>query len=215
MDELWHKIEKWINSFFRGNDDEEGEFRQNDIPFAPPMTEPAEEQSIDVVTSFETEGKTETSEEESETGTIVSDPFSMGEIEPIKKQTEKEQESSKEETVVKQEKDRLDGMPKEDDKRFEKLLSKTIDTIKYYDQLAAQIANPDVKACLDDFNRKLIENLILSGCTPIDTSEGVFDMTRHRVVPFQMVEDGTPFHNLVRTGVEWNGEVKVMAIVEL
>ncbi|MBR4918297.1 MAG: hypothetical protein IKZ52_03665 [Bacteroidales bacterium] len=214
MEKLWHKFEKWFNTVFRGDDEEAVVSQQNDILFTTPMIEHQEEQLVDKEVLSEVEEETATLDEVSETEITVSETPSMDVIDEITNRVEKE-ESSDEDTVIKQDNEENAYTSTEGDKRFEKLLSNTLDTIKYYDQLVAQVENPDVRSCLEDFCRKLIENLILSGCTPIDTSEGVFDMTRHRVVPFQMVEDGTPYHKLVRAGVEWDGEVKVMAIVEL
>lgn len=98
---------------------------------------------------------------------------------------------------------------------FEKLLSNTLDTIKYYDRLADQIQSADAKTVLNDLCRKLIENLILSGCKPIDEPHDIYDMSRHKVIPFQIVPEGTKYTNLIRPGIEYNDEVKLLAIVEL
>lgn len=98
---------------------------------------------------------------------------------------------------------------------FDKLLANTIDMIKYYDQVAEQIQNQDIRTMLDDVCRKLIENLILSGCTPIDEPTGIYNMIKHKVKPFQIVPEGTYYTKLIRPGVEYNGEVKILAIVEL
>jgi len=98
---------------------------------------------------------------------------------------------------------------------FDKLLSNTIDTIKYYDQLAEQVQVQDIKMVLDDVCRKLIENLVLSGCKSIDEPQGVYDMNRHKVVPFKIVPEGTTYKNVIRPGVEYDGEVKILAIVEI
>ena len=98
---------------------------------------------------------------------------------------------------------------------FDRILSKSLDTIRYYDQLATQTPMQEIKTILDDVCRKQIENLILSGCTPIDEPQGLFDMNRHKTVPYQMVPEGTAFTRLVRPGIEYNGEVKLLAIVEL
>lgn len=98
---------------------------------------------------------------------------------------------------------------------FEKLLSNTVGTIKYYDQLSEQIQTSDTKTVLNDVCRKLIENLILSGCKPIDEPHGIYDMSRHKAIPFQIVSEGTKYTNLIRPGIEYNDEVKLLAIVEL
>lgn len=98
---------------------------------------------------------------------------------------------------------------------FDKLLATTIDTIKYYDQIAEQMQNQDAKTLLNDVCTKLIENLVLSGCTPINEPTGIFDMMKHKVVPFQIVPEGTIYTNLIRPGIEYDGEVKILAIVKL
>ena len=213
MDELWNKIREWARSIFHDSDMDTATQDVDYIQPAPTTEEealnpPMEEKVLDDII----EETTENEEDQDSNSPIESEQ--LEEIEEI--QTIGHEMNAKKEyleTGAKVE----GGVPQYDphEKHFEKLLSQTVDCIKYYDQLALQIEESDLKSCLEDFCRKLIENLILSGCTPIDTSEGVFDMTRHRVVPFQMVEDGTPYHKLVRAGVEWDGEVKVMAIVEL
>lgn len=96
-----------------------------------------------------------------------------------------------------------------------KLVSLTVNSIKYYDKLRSQMPTEDLKKILDDVCRNLIDNLILSGCTPINEESGFFDMSRHRVEPFQMIDDGTPFFKLTRKGVVFQNEVKLLAIVEL
>ena len=97
----------------------------------------------------------------------------------------------------------------------QKLVSLTVDSIKYYDKLRSQMPTDDLKSILDDVCRNLIDNLILSGCTPINEEPGCFDMSRHRVEPFQMVDDGTPYSKVTRKGVEYQNEVKLLAVVEL
>lgn len=96
-----------------------------------------------------------------------------------------------------------------------KLVVLTVDSIKYYDKLRSQMPTDDLRNILDDVCRKLIDNLIMAGCTPINEELGCFDMSRHRVEPFQLVEDGTPYSKLIRKGVEFQNEVKLLAIVEL
>lgn len=96
-----------------------------------------------------------------------------------------------------------------------KLVSLTVDSIKYYDKLRSQMPTDDLKTILDDVCRNLIDNLIFSGCTPINEEPGCFDMSQHRVEPFQMVDDGTPYSKVIRKGVAFQNEVKLLAIVEL
>ena len=96
-----------------------------------------------------------------------------------------------------------------------KLVALTVDSIKYYDKLRSQMPTDDLKSILDDVCRNLIDNLILSGCAPINEEPGCFDMSRHRVEPFQLVEEGTPYSKVTRKGVVYQNEVKLLAIVEL
>ena len=96
-----------------------------------------------------------------------------------------------------------------------KLVSLTTDTIKYYDKLRSQMPTDDLRNILDDVCRNLIDNLVLAGCTPINEEPGYFDMSKHRVEPFQIVEEGTSYSKVIRKGVEYQKEVKLLAIVEL
>lgn len=134
---------------------------------------------------------------------MPSQDIEFAEIEPI---SIKEIPSSDKELV--QEVDLPEG-------HFDKLLATTVDTIKYYDQIAEQVQNQDAKTLLNDVCAKLIENLVMSGCTPINEPTGIFDMTKHKTASFQIVPEDTTYTNLVRPGIEYNGEVKILAIVEL
>lgn len=96
-----------------------------------------------------------------------------------------------------------------------KLVSLTVDTIKYYDKLRSQMPTDDLRNILDDVCRNLIDNLIMAGCTPINEEPGCFDMLKHRVEPFGMVEEGIPYSKVIRKGVEYQKEVKILAVVEL
>ena len=96
---------------------------------------------------------------------------------------------------------------------FRKLIQETADLIARYDNLANQLVG-DSKELLLDVSLKLIENLIRSGCTPI-VDDRVYDMKRHRVFPYSIVNNGIPIKHIQRVGVEWNNEVFVLAIVEI
>ena len=96
-----------------------------------------------------------------------------------------------------------------------KLVSLTVDSIKYYDKLRCQMPTDDLRNLLDDVCRNLIDNLIMAGCTPVNEEPGLFDMSRHRVEPFKMVEEGTSYSKVIRKGVEYQKEVKILAVVEL
>ena len=73
----------------------------------------------------------------------------------------------------------------------------------------------DLRNILDDVCCNLIDNLILSGCTPINEEPGSFDLSRHRVEPFQIVDEGTPYSKVERKGIVYKNEVKLLAIVKL
>lgn len=96
-----------------------------------------------------------------------------------------------------------------------KLVSLTVDTIKYYDKLRCQMPTDDLRNLLDDVCRNLIDNLIIAGCAPINEEPGCFDMSKHRVEPFEMVEEGVSYSKVIRKGVEYQNEVKILAVVEL
>ena len=96
-----------------------------------------------------------------------------------------------------------------------KLVSLTVDSIKYYDKLRSQMPTDDLKTILDDVCRNMIENLIMAGCQPINEEPGRFDMSRHRVEPFQLVDEGTRYTKVLRKGIVYQNEVKLLAIVEL
>lgn len=97
----------------------------------------------------------------------------------------------------------------------EKLISLTVETIRYYDQLRNQLTTDDQRTLIDDVCDNLIDNLIMAGCTPVGEEIGIFSLSYHKASPPQMVTEGTPYHRLLRKGIAYNGEVKLLAIVEL
>ena len=130
MDGISHKFEKWFNTVFRSDEDVNSDSLQNDILFTTPMIEHEEEQPADEDVLSEEEEETATLDEVSETEIIVSEAPSLDVIDEITNRVEKEK-SSEDETVVEQEKEDKTAAPTEADKRFEKLLSNTLYTIKY------------------------------------------------------------------------------------
>lgn len=106
-----------------------------------------------------------------------------------------------------------DDLESNENASFRKLIQETADLIVKYDSLACQLTG-DSKELLSDVSLKLIENLIRSGCTPIFDDKD-YDMKRHRVVPYAIVNNGTPIKKTQRVGIEWNKEVFVLAIVEI
>lgn len=141
----------------------------------------------------------------------VSEPVLLTEISPIEEEKpvhaetpqsisiEEKREESKEEKLV----------------RAEKLISLTIETIRYYDQMRNQLPMDDQRTLIDDVCDNLIDNLIMAGCTPVGEETGVFSLSYHKASPPQMVTEGTPYQRLLRKGIAYNGEVKLLAIVEL
>lgn len=97
----------------------------------------------------------------------------------------------------------------------EKLISLTIDTIRYYDQLRNQLTTDDQRTLIDDVCDNLIDNLIMAGCTPVGEETGTFSLSYHKASPPQLVAEGTPFCKLLRKGIAYNGAVKLLATVEL
>ena len=213
MKELWSRFEGWLRSFFYENEAAQTEPMHDFAPLVTPSDDDSRTED-DVAADLSEQIEEETSSQTAEHGGPVTEEDTLSVIGEIKFPTSTVSGSSEE---SRQEDSGKEANPNaaESGKQFEKLLSNTVSTIKYYDAMAAQVEQSDVKMVLEDVSRKLIENLILSGCTPIDSQEGEFDMTRHRVIPFQMVADGTPYRSLVRAGVEWDGEVRVLAIVSL
>lgn len=127
---------------------------------------------------------------------------------------EVEEHSSKKDNEIKEVQDEV-GVSSPTSVDPDKLVSLTIDSIRYFDQLLSQMPTDDLKTILDEVSRNLIDNLVMAGCTPIKEEPGTFNMARHQVVPFQMVTDGTPYQSIKRSGIEYKGEVKLLAIVEL
>ena len=103
----------------------------------------------------------------------------------------------------------------EKDVDVDKLVSLTIDSIHYFDNLCSQMPTDDLKTILDEVSRNLIDNLVMSGCSAINEEPGTYNMARHQLIPFQIVTDGTQYKTIKRIGIEYKGEVKLLAIVEL
>lgn len=97
----------------------------------------------------------------------------------------------------------------------DKLINLTVDTIRTYDMLSSKLPNGDQRTLLEDVCSSLVENLIIAGCTPIGEEQGSFNLAYHKTNPSQIVPDGTPYTKLLRKGIMYNGEVKLLAIVKL
>jgi len=199
-----HKLFRMIAFIFSGNDNETNQPNNPIVPF--PILQPLKEETNIETTEDMNDNQVYVQDTSDFSNNVVpqqEDAIVFAEIEPIKVNNEKEQE----ETTINETSTEQDN--------YKTLLSYTVDTVKYYDQIAEQVQSRDIKTLLDDVCRKMIENLILSGCKPIDDPQGEYDMTKHKVVPFQIVQEGTVYSNLIRPGVEYNGEVKLLAIIKL
>lgn len=96
-----------------------------------------------------------------------------------------------------------------------KLLHKTAELINYYDMCAENSADDVSRALYNDASNKIIENLILSGCSAINPQEDEkFDFIYHTTRPII-----TSTERLIlitkRLGVKVGDEVLIKAIVEL
>lgn len=91
----------------------------------------------------------------------------------------------------------------------------TANLINEYDRLAAETVEENFRALYDETATKLIENLILAGCTSINPQEDEpFDFNRHATRPFSFPTNKY-VKNTLRLGVAFNDEVLIKAIVEL
>lgn len=96
-----------------------------------------------------------------------------------------------------------------------KLARNTARLIGEYDRLAADFTDEVRKIMYNDAATKLVENLILSGCTGINPQEDEpFDFKRHISQPFSLAID-QPIKRTLRLGAALGDEVLVKAIVEL
>ena len=77
-----------------------------------------------------------------------------------------------------------------------------------------QLHMGDMRMLLEDVCNSLVDNLIIAGCTPVGEERGTFNIAYHKATSSQIVEDGTTYSKLIRKGVMYNGEVKLLAIVE-
>lgn len=96
-----------------------------------------------------------------------------------------------------------------------KLLHKTAELINYYDMCAENSADDVSRALYNDASNKIIENLILSGCSAINPQENEkYDFIYHTSRPII-----TSTERLIlitkRLGVMIGDEVLIKAIVEL
>ena len=199
---LFHKL---FSKFgYDESSDSKTEVKDSQNPMMQPVIEDNQVSVFNVTVADDTTINTDAPKAEQNSITLSpKESIEFTEIEPI---SIKEVQPSNNDSV------KVVNIPEGD---FDKLLATTIETIKYYDQIAEQVQNQDAKTLLNDVCAKLIENLVMSGCTPINEPTGIFDMTKHKTTPFQIVPEDTTYTNLVRPGIEYNGEVKILAIVEL
>ena len=97
---------------------------------------------------------------------------------------------------------------------FLSLCKRLAEMVKQYDMMAKQMPDGEAKDLLEDMSEQIISSMVLGGCQAI-TKETSFNALRHKLVPFAIIEDGTPIQTTIRIGVEVNGIVLIPAIVNL
>lgn len=102
----------------------------------------------------------------------------------------------------------------EETERVVRLQKDVISAIEEFDTYLSRIENEDAKELITLFQYRLIESLVASGATPID-KDIEFDCLRHVPVPFSIVKDGTPIKEILRIGLEYNGNVILKAKVSI
>lgn len=96
-----------------------------------------------------------------------------------------------------------------------KLVHNAANLINEYDRQATEAEDNSFRTLYNDAANRLIENLILAGCTGINPQEDeTFDFNRHATRPFSLPSNQL-IKKTIRLGVALNDEVLVKAIVEL
>lgn len=96
-----------------------------------------------------------------------------------------------------------------------KLVHNAANLINEYDRQATEAEDNGFRTLYNDAANRLIENLILAGCTGINPQEDeTFDFNRHATRPFS-IPSNRLIKKTIRLGVALNDEVLVKAIVEL
>lgn len=96
-----------------------------------------------------------------------------------------------------------------------KLVHNAANLINEYDRQATEAEDNSFRTLYNDAANRLIENLILAGCTGINPQEDEpFDFNRHATRPFSLPNNQL-IKKTIRLGVALNDEVLVKAIVEL
>lgn len=96
-----------------------------------------------------------------------------------------------------------------------KLIHKTIDLINYYDRCAENSGDDIPHAIYNDASNKIIENLILSGCSAINPKENEkYNFIYHTTRPITISSDKI-IQRTVRLGVMMDDKVLIKAVVEL
>lgn len=96
-----------------------------------------------------------------------------------------------------------------------KLVHNAANLINEYDRKATEAEDNGLRTLYNDAANRLIENLILAGCTGINPQEDEpFDFNRHATRPFSLPSNQL-IKKTIRLGVALNDEVLVKAIVEL
>ena len=96
-----------------------------------------------------------------------------------------------------------------------KLVHNAANLINEYDRQATEAEDNGFRTLYNDAANRLIENLVLAGCTSINPQEDeTFDFNRHATRPFSLPNNQL-IKKTIRLGVALNDEVLVKAIVEL
>ena len=96
-----------------------------------------------------------------------------------------------------------------------KLVHNAANLINEYDRQATEAEDNGFRTLYNDAANRLIENLILAGCSGINPQEDEpFDFNRHATRPFSLPSNQL-IKKTIRLGVALNDEVLVKAIVEL
>ena len=119
------------------------------------------------------------------------------------------------ESVLKEEEvNKKELLTQEDIDRILRLFISFSEIINEFDTYILQTKNEETKQIIGLCQYRLIESMVSNGATPID-KDVAFDCLRHVPVPFSIVKDGTPIKEILRIGLEYNGNVILKAIVSI
>jgi len=102
----------------------------------------------------------------------------------------------------------------ETDVKFNKLAEQVAALVNHYDMLVCQTTDSNAQVLLKDFSQRLINTLIINGCTPI-SDDTTYDQLRHITQSAEPVPAGTPIKSFIRIGVQLDNKVLIPAIVTI